>query len=73
MKAIGARKQARNGWQKVFDAHKPPRRVRGLWRRRASGSLYAYMNASNGLQHFFPLHADTVAKAVTARQALKEI
>ncbi len=61
-------------WEHVFDKHNPPRRVRGLWRRRASGQLYAYMNASsNGLQYFYPLHADTVAQAVTARQGLKEL
>jgi len=71
MKAIGARKQARNGWQKVFDAHKPPRRVRGLWRR--GEEIYANLNASNGNTYFYPLHMDTVPQAVVARQALKSL
>jgi hypothetical protein len=31
------------------------------------------MNASNGLQYFYPLHADTVARAARTTQALKEI
>lgn len=52
----------------------PPRRMRGLWRRRAGEALYAYRNAStNGPQYFYPLHADTVTKALTARQALKDL
>jgi hypothetical protein len=79
MKAVEKSKPGSLGTPKlerehVFDKHDPPRRVRGLWRRRASGALYAYMSASsNRLRYFYPLDADTVAKAVTARQALKEI
>jgi hypothetical protein len=59
-------------WQKVEDEHKPPRRVRGLWRR--YDTLYAMLNANDGKQYFYPLHgATTVPQAILKRQALKQL
>ncbi len=70
MNTLGTAK-SQTPWQQVYDAHKPPRRVRGIWRRK--GRLYAKLDANNGKQYFYPLHADTVPEAVSARQALKMI
>jgi hypothetical protein len=58
-------------WQMVYDQHKPPRRVRSLWRR--GENLYARMAANNGKAYYYPLHADTVPDALTARHELKSL
>lgn len=69
MNALGP-KPAADAWRQVNDGHRPPRRVRGLWRR--YGVIYANLYASDGRQYFYPLHgASTVPEAILKRQALK--
>jgi integrase len=69
MKKIAAK--TTTAWQMVHDQHKPPRRVRGLWRR--GENLYAALDANNGKAYYYPLHVDTVPQAVAARQELKSL
>jgi hypothetical protein len=71
MNALGKKKSA-DAWHQVNDEHRPPRRVRGLWRRYEI--FYANLYANDGKQYFYPLHgAITVPEAISKRQALKDI
>ena len=71
MNALGKKKPA-DAWHQVNDEHRPPRRVRGLWRR--YDIHYANLYANDGKQYFYPLHgAATVPEAISKRQALKVI
>ena len=70
MNALGKKKSA-DAWHQVNDEHRPPRRVRGLWRRYEI--FYANLYANDGKQYFYPLHgAITVPEAISKRQALKD-
>ena len=71
MNAVGTKKSPPQAWKQVFDERKPPRRVRGIWRRYQD--LYAALDANNGKAYYYPLHVDTVPQAVLARQALKQL